>query len=250
LTGRRRSRRPAWVFPGTVVALCGLPRWVRSRPNRRTINARATCCCGAQAGDQFCTASQSPTAHHSKVAAARTAGDSCRVLSGLSVYVRLARRAAAHVRPQYQRGGEQRGSPMWLSIQRWLPLLVVSAVLALSAEIAVAQCRGYSGPGGPCYVGPGGGLYSGPGGGLYSGSGGGLNSGPGGGLYTGPGGGMYSGPGGGLYAGLGGGLYSGPGGGIYTGPPDPNDQRRYKGPWGPCITGAMGRDWAKQKCPQ
>jgi hypothetical protein len=110
----------------------------------------------------------------------------------------------------------------------------------------VAPCRGYSGPGGACYSGPGGGLYSGPGGGLYSGPGGGLYSGPGGGLYSGPGGGMYSGPGGGLYSGPGGGLYSGPGGGIYTGPPTDDG---YKGPWGPCITGVLGKKWMTEHCP-
>jgi hypothetical protein len=110
----------------------------------------------------------------------------------------------------------------------------------------VVECRGYSGPGGACYSGPGGGLYSGPGGGRYSGPGGGLYDGPGGGLYSGPGGGMYSGPGGGLYTGPGGGLYSGPGGGIYSGPPTDDG---YKGPWGPCITGVLGKKWMKEHCP-
>jgi hypothetical protein len=37
---------------------------------------------------------------------------------------------------------------------------------------AIAQCRGYAGPGGPCYTGPGGGMYTGPGGGAYTGPGG------------------------------------------------------------------------------
>ena len=110
------------------------------------------------------------------------------------------------------------------------------------------QCFGYSGPGGACYTGPGGGLYSGPGGGLYTGPGGGLYAGPGGGLYAGPGGGMYAGPGGGLYAGPGGGLYAGPGGGIYGGPPS-NEEGSYKGPWGPCITGAATEEWLRENCP-
>lgn len=73
-------------------------------------------------------------------------------------------------------------------------------------------------------------------------------TGPGGGLYSGPGGGMYSGPGGGLYTGPGGGLYSGPGGGIYPGPSN-NDSDAYRGPWGPCITGAAEDKWLQQNCP-
>jgi hypothetical protein len=127
--------------------------------------------------------------------------------------------------------------------------VAVNSTTALSGEADpsdVAECRGYSGSGGACYSGPGGGLYSGPGGGRYSGPGGGLYSGPGGGLYSGPGGGMYSGPGGGLYAGPGGGLYSGPGGGLYLGPPTENG---YKGPWGPCITGVLGKHWMAEHCP-
>lgn len=110
----------------------------------------------------------------------------------------------------------------------------------------IAKCRGYSGPGGACNSGPGGGLYGGPGGGNYAGPGGGLYAGPGGGMYAGPGGGMYAGPGGGLYAGPGGGIYAGPGGGIYPGPPTANG---YKGPWGPCITGVLGKKWMEQNCP-
>ncbi len=51
----------------------------------------------------------------------------------------------------------------------------------------LAECIGYSGPGGPCSTGPGGGLSTGPGGGLSTGPGGGLSTGPGGGLSTGPG---------------------------------------------------------------
>ena len=42
------------------------------------------------------------------------------------------------------------------------------------------RCRGYDGPGGPCYQGPGGPLYTGPGGPCYAGPGGPCYSGPGG----------------------------------------------------------------------
>ena len=42
------------------------------------------------------------------------------------------------------------------------------------------RCRGYDGPGGPCYAGPGGSLYNGPGGPCYDGPGGPCYSGPGG----------------------------------------------------------------------
>lgn len=52
----------------------------------------------------------------------------------------------------------------------------------------VCNCKGYAGPGGPCYDGPGGAAYDGPGGPAYSG--------PGGPCYSGPGGPKYSGPGG------------------------------------------------------
>ena len=75
-------------------------------------------------------------------------------------------------------------------------ILVVS--LALSSSDVLAECIGYSGPGGPCYTGVGGGLYTGPGG-AYTGRGG---------AYTGPGG-AYTGPGG---------AYTGPGG-AYSGDP-------------------------------
>jgi hypothetical protein len=75
-------------------------------------------------------------------------------------------------------------------------LVAAGATIFSFPNVAAAECRGYSGPGGPCYVGPGGGLYAGPGGGRYEGPGGGLYAGPGGGLYAGPGGGMYEGPGG------------------------------------------------------
>ena len=99
--------------------------------------------------------------------------------------------------------------------------LLASIAIACSVIPAIAQssggeCFGYAGPSGACYAGPGGGLYAGPGGGLY--------------------------------AGPGGGLYAGPGGGIYSGPPT-NDSDSYKGPWGPCITGAATRQWLKANCP-
>ena len=58
-----------------------------------------------------------------------------------------------------------------------------------SAASNICNCKGYSGPGGPCYDGPGGAAYDGPGGPAYSG--------PGGACYDGPGGACYSGPGGG-----------------------------------------------------
>ena len=135
-------------------------------------------------------------------------------------------------------------------------LIAISAVWAIGASITartqvvdpsdVAPCRGYAGEGGACYAGPGGGLYGGPGGGRNSGPGGGLSPRPGGGLYPGPGGGMYPGPGGGLYPGPGGGLYPGPGGGIYPGPPEKDG---YRGPWSPCITGVLGRQWMQEHCP-
>src|SRR6267142_4645143 len=112
-----------------------------------------------------------------------------------------------------------------------LKILLLAVSCAFIWPARAGDCRGYSGPGGACYAGPGGGLYAGPGGGLYAG----------------PGGGMYAGPGGGLYAGPGGGLYAGPGGGIYPGPPSDDG---YKGPWGPCITGAKGSAWSKQNCPK
>ena len=65
------------------------------------------------------------------------------------------------------------------------------------AQQCMANCRGDTRPGGPCYAGPGGPAYSGPGGGAYAGPGGPCYAGPGGSCYPGPGGGAYSGPGGG-----------------------------------------------------
>ena len=117
-------------------------------------------------------------------------------------------------------------------------IFLMALLSACSLSAIGGECRGYPGPGGACYAGPGGGLYAGPGGGLYAG--------PGGGMYPGPGGGMYPGPGGGLYPGPGGGLYPGPGGGIYPGPPTKDG---YKGPWGPCITGAAKEAWLRDNCP-
>jgi hypothetical protein len=72
---------------------------------------------------------------------------------------------------------------------------VLASSLVLFAANAFAECKGYSGPGGPCSTGPGGGLSTGPGGGLSTGPGGGMSTGPGGGLSTGPGGGCSTGPG-------------------------------------------------------
>jgi hypothetical protein len=132
-----------------------------------------------------------------------------------------------------------------------LALIVTAAVFAQTlvldpSDPDFAPCRGYWGPGGPCNPGPRGGLNPGPGGGLNPGPGGGLNPGPGGGLNPGPGGGMNPGPGGGLNPGPGGGMNAGPGGGIYPGPPS---EFGYHGPWGPCITGALGRKWIREHCP-
>jgi len=109
-----------------------------------------------------------------------------------------------------------------------------------------ASCRGSSGPEGPCDSGPGGGLSSGPGGGLSTGPGGGLSTAPGGGLSTGPGGGMSTGPHGGLSTGPAGGLSTGPGGGLSSGPRTPEG---YNGPWGPCVTGVLGRRWMHEHWP-
>lgn len=127
-------------------------------------------------------------------------------------------------------------------------IFVLVALILFMHEAIAGPCFGYTGPGGPCYTGPGGGLNTGPGGGLNTGPGGGLNTGPGGGLNTGPGGGMNTGPGGGLSTGPGGGLFTGPGGGLFNGPRS-NDESAYRGPWGPCITGAATDDWLKQNCP-
>ncbi len=76
---------------------------------------------------------------------------------------------------------------------------ILIAAITVTSSTVNAECKGYSGPGGPCYTGPGGGLYTGPGGGAYTGPGGGAYTGPGGGAYTGPGGPCNSGPGGAPY---------------------------------------------------
>ena len=73
-----------------------------------------------------------------------------------------------------------------------------------TSAINPCNCKGYDGPGGPCYSGPGGPAYDGPGGPAYDG--------PGGPAYDGPGGPAYDGPGGPAYDGPGGPCYSGPGG--------------------------------------
>jgi hypothetical protein len=116
------------------------------------------------------------------------------------------------------------------------------------APATIGHCLGYGGPGGPCSTGPGGGLSAEPAGGLSTGPGGGLSAGPGGGLSTGSGGGMNSGPGGGLSTGPGGGLSTAPGGGLYPGPRT-GQEGEYKGPWGPCITGAATIEWLRWNCP-
>ena len=69
--------------------------------------------------------------------------------------------------------------------------LVVILFFLSSSVIArnVCNCKGYDGPGGPCYAEPGGPAYAGPGGPAYAG--------PGGACYEGEGGPCYSGPGGG-----------------------------------------------------
>lgn len=70
-------------------------------------------------------------------------------------------------------------------------ILVVILFFLSSSVIArnVCNCKGYDGPGGPCYAEPGGPAYAGPGGPAYAG--------PGGACYEGEGGPCYSGPGGG-----------------------------------------------------
>jgi hypothetical protein len=101
---------------------------------------------------------------------------------------------------------------------------------------AICNCKGYDGPGGPCYSGPGGPAYAGPGGPAYDGPGGACYAGPGGAMYSGPGGPAYDGPGGPAYDGPGGPAYDGPGGPCYSGPGGP----AYDGPGGPCYAGPGG----------
>ena len=86
--------------------------------------------------------------------------------------------------------------------------LIVSILFFLSSSAIarnVCNCKGFDGPGGPCYAEPGGPAYTGPGGS--------CNSEPGGPAYAGPGGPAYTGEGGPCYEGEGGPCYSGPGGG-------------------------------------
>ena len=94
--------------------------------------------------------------------------------------------------------------------------LIVSIIFFLSSSAIarnVCNCKGYDGPGGPCYAEPGGPAYAGPGGPAYAGPGGPCNSELGGRAYAGPGGLAYAGEGGPCYEGEGGPCYSGPGGG-------------------------------------
>lgn len=107
---------------------------------------------------------------------------------------------------------------------------------------AVCNCKGYDGPGGPCYAGPGGPAYDGPGGPAYRGPGGACYAGPGGPAYDGPGGPAYSGPGGPMSRAPGGPAYDGPGGPAYRGPGGPC----YAGPGGPCYSGPGGDG---KRCP-
>ena len=71
------------------------------------------------------------------------------------------------------------------------PSLLIALALATWASSAMARdicnCKGYAGPGGPCYSGPGGPAYNGPGGPAYAGPGGPCSRSPGGERYDGPG---------------------------------------------------------------
>ena len=117
-------------------------------------------------------------------------------------------------------------------------VLSLAALSFSSTTLArdVCNCKGYAGPGGPCYTGPGGGAYAGPGGPAYSGPGGPCYAGPSGPRYGGPGGKAYAGPGGPRYDGPGGPAYDGPSGPAYSGPGGPC----YAGPGGPCYSGPGG----------
>jgi hypothetical protein len=115
----------------------------------------------------------------------------------------------------------------------------------------ICHCKGYAGPGGPCFAGPGGRAndgpggpaYAGPGGPCYAGPGGPENDAPGGPAYAGPGGPMHDGPGGPMYRGPGGAANDGPGGPAYAGPGGPCNA----GPGGPCYSGPGGTG---EKCSQ
>ena len=64
----------------------------------------------------------------------------------------------------------------WMGLPRVTLLAVMGlASTAFASSVFasdVCNCKGYAGPGGPCYSGPGGQCYSGPGGPCYSGPGG------------------------------------------------------------------------------
>tara|TARA_B100001964_G_scaffold179677_1_gene198403 strand:+ start:348 stop:635 length:288 start_codon:yes stop_codon:yes gene_type:complete len=72
-----------------------------------------------------------------------------------------------------------------------ISLIVFILFFLSSSAIArnVCNCKGYDGPGGPCYAEPGGPAYTGPGGPAYAGEGGPCYAGEGGKCYSGPGGG-------------------------------------------------------------
>ena len=114
-------------------------------------------------------------------------------------------------------------------------LLSMLLVTSINAETAVDESQ-YA----PCLTSLA--CSMGSGGGRSMGPGGGLSMGPGGGLSMGPGGGMSMGPGGGLSMGEGGGMSMAPGGGL-------SSDGQYKGPWTPCLTGVLGRQWNKEHCP-
>ena len=62
--------------------------------------------------------------------------------------------------------------------------LIISILFFLSSSAIarnVCNCKGYDGPGGPCYAVPGGPAYAGEGGPCYAGEGGSCYTGPGGG---------------------------------------------------------------------
>ena len=70
---------------------------------------------------------------------------------------------------------------------------IIAIILFFLSSSAIARnvcnCKGYDGPGGPCYAEPGGPAYAGPGGPAYTGEGGPCYEGEGGSCYSGPGGG-------------------------------------------------------------
>jgi len=60
-----------------------------------------------------------------------------------------------------------------------IAVLIIAFWLQPAIANDVCNCKGYDGPGGPCYAGPGGPAYAGPGGPAYDGPGGHCYSGPG-----------------------------------------------------------------------